>query len=213
MNTRWKFKLYFVIAGVFINLTSLAFEMPSPAESLDSYNLIAKVVIKSIDLQREVQYFDSSGIQAFGHPVVMEVIDPLIISSRTNELTVLAQAYGFNHGRRYVHPQVFTGYIVQSNALTIACRYFDNTNWLVIAEILSEEMWEIYRKQKETGVIEKKISEEAESNQVIREQLLANQKKLALYEQLRQGQITEEEFQKQMEALKTITNRTILITD
>ena len=96
MNTRWKFKLYFVIAGVFINLTSLAFEMPSPAESLDSYNLIAKVVIKSIDLQREVQYFDSSGIQAFGHPVVMEVIDPLIISSRTNELTVLAQAYGFN---------------------------------------------------------------------------------------------------------------------
>ncbi len=213
MNARWKLILYFVIAGVITNLTCLAFEMPSPAESLVSYNLIAKVVIKSIDLQREVQFVDSSGIQAFGHPIVIEVIDPLHISSKTNELTVLAQAWGFNHGRRYVHPQFSTGYIAESNTLAIACRYFDNTNWLVIAEVLSEEMWEIYRKQKETNVIDNKTSEESESNQLIREQLLANQKKLALCEQLRQGKISEEEFQKRVEALKIITNRPILVTD
>lgn len=180
---------------------ALAQLMAGPAASWDKYDLIARVTIRAIDPQREVQYLDSPEAKAFGYPVEVEMVEPLRMPPGTHELQLLLPAYFVINGRKMPALQMSNGEVTVSNTLAITCQSHDHPDYLVIADVLSEETWAVYRQQKEGGVESDGTTSEIQVVPDLKNRFDAIQQKMTLGDQLRSGEITEEEYALQKAAL------------
>ena len=69
-----------VISAVLVCLVSPAGRadpVARPADSWEQYDLIAKVVVRSIDETREILTYESTEARTFAHPAKVEVVEPL----------------------------------------------------------------------------------------------------------------------------------------
>lgn len=203
---KWPMSSFFTAAmfACAIAMECLAEPVAQPEVSWDSYDLIAKVVVKSIDATREIQTYDSPEAQSFAHPAEVEVVEPLRLPPEPGPLNLLVPSYSFYRGKRLESHNLASGRFSTTNVLALACRYSIDKKWLVVEWVLPEGMWETYRKQKETGVVEHKTSNSDDEEQ---EFLDAAQSMDELIKQKDEGKIGWEEYNRRAAPLREIMNR------
>ena len=204
MKYLWQSAFVIGISSIIVGATALAQSMAGPEKSWDRYDLIVKVTIRSIDYQRELQYLNSPEAKAFGYPVEVEMVEPLRMPPGTNELQLLLPAYFVINGRKMPALQMSNGGIAVSNKLAVTCHYFDTPDYLVIADVLSDEMWEVYRQQKEGGASSSMATPELQVDPDKQAQANALLKRISLCSQMRKGEITEDEFIRQKTSLDEV---------
>ena len=195
-----------VILAVLVCLVSPAGRadpVAKPADSWEQYDLIAKVVVRSIDETREILTCESTEAQTFAHPVEVEVVAPLRMPAEIGPLNLLVPRYSIYRGKRMESYYWASGRYSTTNALALACHYTrDGSGWIV-EWILPEETWDVYRQQKETGVVERPRSMQEEEEQQL---LDAAQSLKELGREKDEGKIGWEEYNRRAEPLRMILN-------
>ena len=148
-----------LILGLFWLHSSRAEPVARPAESWEEYDLIAKVVVRSVDASQEVKTYDTAEAQMFAHPVEVEVVAPLRMPGTGVTWTVLAPGYGIYRGKRLDVYYWTNGVYSTTNVLALACRFARDKATLAVDWVLTDEEWETYRRQKETGAVERPPSQ------------------------------------------------------
>ena len=187
--------------------TCFAEPVAEPAESWADYDLIAKVVVRSVDTNREIQTYASSEAQSFAHPAEIEVVERLRMPDEVaGPLNLLIPSYSNYKGKRLECP-LFTGGVHSStNVIAVAGRYIDGKKWLLLEWLLSDEWWAKYRKQMESGIVGPNANIPSEED---RERIDAANKMKELNRQVRAGKISMEECNRQSAPLSEILNRPI----
>ena len=162
-----------------------------PADSWEHYDLIAKVVVRSVDETQEIQTYESPEAQTFAHPAEMEIVEPLRMPVGVAPRILLVPRYSIYRGKRMESHNWTSGRYSTTNMLALACRYTRDKKGLVIEWILPEKTWDVYRQQKETGVVEHPVSAQEEEE---RQLLAAAQKRRELRRQMQEGLISQEEY-------------------
>ena len=197
---------YYCSSAIFVcifGMECLAEPVDTPADSWEHYDLIAKVMVRSVDATREIQTYDSPEAQSFYQPAEVEVIEPLRLPTEAGPLNLLVPSHSFYRGKRLESYYLESGLFPSTNVLALACRYSDDKKWLILEWMLSEEMWQTYRKQKETGVVEHSASAQEEEDKQL---LDAAQRMKELIKQKDEGSIGWEEYHKRAEPLREILN-------
>ena len=161
-----------------------------PADSWEQYDLIAKVVVRSVDETREIQTYASAEAQTFAHPAEVEIVEPLRMPAGTEPLNLLVPRYSIYRGKRVEPFYWASGRYSSANALALACHYTRDGSGLIVEWVLPEKTWEMYRQQKETGVVERPRTAQEEEQQL----LDAAQKRRELRDKIQEGLISREEY-------------------
>lgn len=162
-----------------------------PADSWEQYDLIAKVVVRGIDEAREIPTYESTEAQTFAHPVEVEIVEPLRMPAGTEPWTLLVPRYSIYRGQRMESHNWASGLYSTTNVLALACHYIRDGSELVVEWVLPEKTWEMYRQQKETGVVERPLSAQEEEEKLL---LDAAQKRRELRDKMQEGLISREEY-------------------
>ena len=195
-----------VISAVLVCLVSPAGRadpVARPADSWEQYDLIAKVVVRSIDETREILTYESTEARTFAYPAEVEVVEPLRMPAAPGPLHLLVPRYSIYRGKRMDSYYWTSGRYSTTNALALACRYTRDKKGLVVKWILPEETWDVYRQQKETGVVERPRSAQEEEEQQL---LDAAQSLKELGRERDEGKIGWEEYNRRAEPLRMILN-------
>jgi hypothetical protein len=183
-----------VISAVLVCLVSPAGRadpVARPADSWEQYDLIAKVVVRSIDETREILTYESTEARTFAYPAEVEVVEPLRMPAAPEPWTLLVPRYSIYGGRGMESHNWTSGLYSTTNVLALACRYTRDSKGLVVKWILPEETWETYRQQKETGVVGRPLSAQEEEEKLL---LDAAQKRRELRDKMQEGLISREEY-------------------
>lgn len=203
--------LIFIGLSLAVNMAH-AEPMAGPESNWTNYDLLAKVEIRAIDLSRDVVFSESPLLKAYGHPLTVRVIDSMRAPGTNMEYIVLAPAYGIKKGERISFRNYEEGAFAASNVITIGCLYLSNKDWLVIKDVLPEEMWLKYTNQKNLGTSDDPIpSFQAEMERQEYEQEEAAKKIEHIIGQKRRGEISEEEFRSLTLALEEILHKPIIL--
>ena len=198
-----------VISAVLVCLVSpegRADPVARPADSWEQYDLVAKVAVQSIDETREIQTYESAEARTFAHPAEVEIVEPLRMPAGWGggaPDTRLVPRYTIYRGQRMESRNWTCGLFSTTNALALACHYTRDPKGLVVEWVLPEKTWEMYRQQKETGVVERPRSAQKEEEQ----QLLDEAQRLKeLGREKDEGKIGWEECNRRAEPLRIILN-------
>lgn len=198
---------YIIFMGIIaMSMLAKAFGQPMAGQekAWDRHDLIAKVIIRSIDMQREIQYINTPQAQAFGYPLDYEMVEPMRMPLGSSEVKIIVPAYCVVGGRKIPSLQMSNGAISISNTLAITCHYYDNPEYLAIEGIVSNEAWTVYQRQKEVGASPSRAMPELCVEPDKQEQVKAILKQVTLRRQMRKGEITEEEFKRQNAVLDEV---------
>jgi len=90
------------------------------------YDLIAKVVVRSVDSLQEVKTHDTAEAQTFAHPVEVQVVESLRLPGAEEIWEVLAPSYALYRGKRLDVGFWASGAYSATNVLALACRFTGN---------------------------------------------------------------------------------------
>lgn len=198
--------LILILAMVWLH-SSRAEPVARPADSWEEYDLLAKVVVQSVDSHEEHVYRRSPDFQLVGHPLQVELVETLRKTDDVDMSKLLVTAWTIHGGRRYGNPDLEAGRVAPSNVVSIACRiYLSEATWCVVEWVLTDDMWETYQRQKGTGVVERPYSPE---DYDIQQRLDAGRKRAELRKKMEVGEITREEYKIQSAPLTEILSQPI----
>ena len=182
-----------------------------PAELWMEYDLIAEVDILSLDSQKEIRHSVSGASQGFGHVATVEVRRALRSPSDTNQWTIVVPTYVMYDGNRLpVFP--FEEQLSNPVPQKIACKWSKDRSWMVLAELLPEELWTRYEGQKNANVtnMPPRMSESMRRFQEQHREVGEAREKIWEYDkQLDSGTITEEQYKQLTEPLEKIVQQPI----
>lgn len=188
--------------------------MAGPESNWTNYDLLAKVEIRSMDLSRDILFSESPALKAYGQPVRVVVIDSIRAPGTNMDYIVLAPAYGIKKGERISFRNYEEGAFATTNSLAIGCKLLPNVEWLVIKDVLSEELWLKYMDQKSRGGVgEPSTSDLDELNRQVYEREEAIKQMEIIIEQSRRGEISEEEYQKRKMPLDIIFKKPLILPE
>lgn len=181
------------------------------AEFWAEYDLIAEVDIRSLDSQADIQFSSAGASRGFGHAATVEVVNALRLPSDTNQWSILVPVYWMYDGQR-LPAFPFDEQLINPGPHKIACCWSGDHAWMVLKEILPDELWARYEAQKNSGETNAppRISE---SMKLLQEQQREVEKaldKIGEYgKQLDGGKLTWEEFKQLTEPLEKIVQQPI----
>lgn len=164
----------------------------APNESFEYYNFVGQIKIRSVNFENASVYRQTEAIQYMGVPLDAEVLEVLRKTDGVDLSKLLAPVKSVVNGVCYGNPDIIEGKYAVSNVVAIAGNVVSNgANWCVVEWLLSDEVWKKYKTQKETGIIKHEVSEE---EQELERYLWAVHKSAELWEQVKEGEITFEEY-------------------
>lgn len=206
MNCRNCHSPLILILALVVFSNAWAEPVATPQESWEQYDLIAKVVVRSFDATQEVEIYDTVEAQTFANPMVVDVVESLRMPEEGTTWTVLAPSYSIYRGKRMDGGHWTNGMYSTTNILALACRYTRDKAGLVVDWVLSEVEWETYRQQKETGAVERPLSQEDSD---IQRRLDAVRQRRELRKQMKEGEISREEYKRLSAPFTEILNSPI----
>ena len=190
-----------------ISMSGVAEEISRPALSMEHYDLAAKVLVKAVDRQAEHAYKKGGASQLVGSPVKVELIETLRKTENVVMQNMLVPIWAENEGRRHENLDQDAGMVVSTNIVAIACRiYTAEEKWCVVEWVLTDDAWQAYRKQKETGLVEMPYSQH---DYDLQQRLDAARQRAELRRQMEDGEITREEYKMRSAPLTEILSRPI----
>ena len=174
-----------------------------PAEFWMEYDLIAEVEVSSLDPQKEIQHSSVGASQGFGHAATVEVRRALRSPADTNRWTIIVPTYWMDDGKR-LPAFPFDEQLSNPGVFKIACKWNHDHAWLVLEELLPEELWARYEGQEKAGEtnMPPKMSEGMKLIQDRRREMREAAGKLDDYrKRLEGGAISEEEYERLSNAL------------
>lgn len=210
INNRCKGKQISTMALILIIAQSIMNAYAQEAHCV-RYDLIAKVIIRSIDATRAIQYIDTHETQAFGYPVEMDLVETICMPDNIGDYRVLMQGYGYHNEVKIASADSFIEAFHKTNAMAIGGLQYLDKNIMVIVSVLSDQEWEHYLKgAEEMGSAKIKDSAE-DSSQEPNERIRALEQRIMLRGQLSRGEITEEEYHQKTESLEKLLKRPDII--
>ncbi len=164
----------------------------TPNESFENSDFVAQIAICSLDHENECVYRQTEAAQYMGLPLDAEVLEVLRKTDCVDWSKLLAPVKIVVNGVCYENPDMVEGKYGNSNVVAVAGNVVSNGgNWCVVEWLLTDDVWKKYKTQKETGIIEHEVSDE---EQALEKYLWAIQKSAELWEQVKTGEITFEEY-------------------
>ena len=204
MNTRI---VLFTVMVHWIVSSSVAEPVSRPARSMEYYDLVAKVLVQSVDSHMEHTYHQNPDSQLTGYPLHVELVETLRKTDDVEMSQLLVPAWTLVNGRRYDNPDLEAGHFASPNVVSIACKlYPSEAKWWVVEWVLTDDMWETYRQQKESGVVERPLSQE---DYDIQRRLDATRKMKELIKQMEDGEISREDYNLRCAPLMEILSQPI----
>ncbi len=197
------------VVGCWLSSIGIAVVQAEPvawaAESPEEYDLIAKVVILSVDSLQEVKTHDTSEAQTYAHPIEVKIMEALRMpEGATSPMQLLVPSYSIYKGSRLECPLLESISSVEGKSIAVACRFDETKKWLLLDSILTDEMWETYQNQKESGTAGEGEYPSVEETSELENAIKADR---MIFEKANRGEISWEEYHKQAAPFRTIINR------
>ena len=163
----------------------------APEESVWAYEFVAKLSVRSVDRGTDVVFFRNGDWELHAFPLHAEVLETVRETGLVDRAKLLVRARydDLRQGESIADFDLERGRYAPSNVVAVACNpVSDPAGWCVIEWLLDEELWETYRRQVETGIVEKAGEREMmELKEAIRQ-------RAALWERVKTGEISREEY-------------------
>jgi len=191
--------------------TAMAEPVSRPARSMEYYDLVAKVKVQSVDRHMAHTYHQSPDSQLAGYSFHVELVETLRKADYVEMSKLLVPAWSLINGRRYDNPDLETDHFAPSNIVSIACKlYPSEEKWCVVEWVLAEDVWDAYREQKETGVLERPLSQE---DYEVQKRLDAVRQRRELRKRMKEGEISREEYKRLSAPFTEILNSPIEVVN
>lgn len=201
-----------VLTMIFILSTSWADLVDRPAESWTEYDLLAEVIVLSMDVETDIQHSKAGLSEGYGNLASLELRESLKMPSTSNQLAVIVPTYWLNDGVR-LPAFPFATHFASGMPVKVSGKWNQDQSWIVLREVLSDEQWARYEEQIRAGqndVIATPLSDHDHALQEQFQQVQMALEKIEEYgKQFDNGTLTREEYQRLTEPLEQIIQQPI----
>lgn len=163
-----------------------------------------------MDDQAEIQYFKAGLTEGYGNVAYLEMKKSLRLPANTNKWAVIVPSYWLNKGVK-LPAFPFATHLTNGVPVKIACKWNRDKSWMVLNEVLPDELWSRYEEQIRVGQGGVVLAPLPESIHIVQEQnqeIQAALEKIGEYgKQLDNGTLTWEEFQRLTDPLEQIVHQ------
>ena len=167
-----------------------------PSDYFDDYDMLAVASIVSISEKAEFVYAKSEYSTGYGYMANLEVQKALKLPVETNNINLVVPSYENRNGRIVPCAQYLPDL---TNAVTVklAGKWNADKTWIILNWILSDQEWERYQTQIDTGRPRERNSETTDLIQRHMNQQVETIKQIENYAiQMENGIISLEEYEK-----------------